>query len=110
LAIFDEGFVEPGVRLDPSQTPALDAKTAALLQVGVSVTIGSSAVCLQWSTGRALAAGATNGEITGELLAIRPLRMTGAHLRVVRSRGHRVVPSWSPERMRIKHCLVSGLT
>jgi hypothetical protein len=39
-------------------------KDVALLQIAVSVVIGSSAVCLQWSTGRALAAGATIDEIT----------------------------------------------
>ena len=59
LAIFDEGFVEAGFGIELDQTSALDAKTAALLQVAVSVAVGSSAVCLQWSTARALAAGAT---------------------------------------------------
>jgi len=39
-------------------------KDVALLQIAVSAAIGSSAVCLQWSTGRALAAGATKDEIT----------------------------------------------
>jgi 4-carboxymuconolactone decarboxylase len=77
LAIFDEGFVEPGFGLDPSQTPALDAKTAALLQVAVSVAIGSSPVCLHWSTGRALAAGVTKDEITDALLAIVPVAGLG---------------------------------
>ena len=56
LAIFDEGLVEADFGLDQAGTSALDAKTAALLQVGVSVAIGSSAVCLQWSTARAVAA------------------------------------------------------
>jgi hypothetical protein len=32
---------------------ALDPKTAALLHVAVLVAIGSPAVCLEWSTGRA---------------------------------------------------------
>ena len=72
LAIFDERFVEAGSGLGPSETPALDAKTAALLQVAVSVAIGSSAVCLQWSTARALAAGAAKDEIADVLLAIAP--------------------------------------
>ncbi|HEY7432020.1 MAG TPA: carboxymuconolactone decarboxylase family protein [Streptosporangiaceae bacterium] len=73
LAIFDEGLVEAGFGLDPGQPSALDSKTVALLQVAVSVALGSSAVCLQWSTGRALAAGATKDEITDVLLAIIPL-------------------------------------
>jgi alkylhydroperoxidase/carboxymuconolactone decarboxylase family protein YurZ len=70
LAIFDEKLVETWSGLGPSETPALDAKTAALLQVAVSVAIGSSAVCLQWSTTRALAAGATKDEIADVLLVI----------------------------------------
>ena len=59
LAIFDEKFVEAGCRPGLAGTPALDAKTVALLQVAVSVATGSSAVCLEWSTARALAAGAS---------------------------------------------------
>jgi alkylhydroperoxidase/carboxymuconolactone decarboxylase family protein YurZ len=37
------------------------------------VAIGSSAVCLEWSVTRALAAGATEGEIADVLLAIAPV-------------------------------------
>jgi alkylhydroperoxidase/carboxymuconolactone decarboxylase family protein YurZ len=77
LAIFDEGFVEAGFGPDLGQTAALDARTVALLQVAVSVAIGSSAVCLQWSAARALAAGATKDEITDMLLAIVPLAGLG---------------------------------
>jgi len=74
LAIFDEGFAEAGFGLG-AQT--LDAKTTALLQVAVSVAIGSSAVCLQWSAARALAAGATKDEIADVLLAIVPVAGLG---------------------------------
>jgi alkylhydroperoxidase/carboxymuconolactone decarboxylase family protein YurZ len=77
LVIFDEGFVDAGFGLDRAGTPALDAKTAALLQVAVSVAIGSSAVCLQWGTARALAAGATKEEVTDVLLAIVPVAGLG---------------------------------
>jgi len=70
LAIFDERLVGAGSRPGPAETPALDAKTTALLQVAVSVAIGSSAVCLQWSTTRAMAAGATKDEIADVLLVI----------------------------------------
>ncbi len=70
--MIDEGFVEDeaGLGLGLVKTSALDPKTAALLQVAVSVAIGSPAVCLEWSTGRALAAGASEDEIADVLLAI----------------------------------------
>jgi 4-carboxymuconolactone decarboxylase len=79
LAMIDEGFVqdEAGLGLDPAGKSALDPKTAALLRVGVSVAIGSPAVCLEWSTGRALAAGASEDEIAGVLLAIAPVAGLG---------------------------------
>jgi alkylhydroperoxidase/carboxymuconolactone decarboxylase family protein YurZ len=70
LAIFDEGLAEAGFGTELDQTSSLDAKTVALLQVAVSVAIGSSAACLQWSAARALAAGATKEQITDVLLAI----------------------------------------
>ena len=78
LAIIDEGFVEdqtglrlglPGFRLDP--------KTAALARVGALAAIGAPGVCLEWSTTAALAAGATEDEITGVLLAIAPVAGLG---------------------------------
>src|ERR1700745_690840 len=72
LAIFDEELAGTESGLGLPGVSALDAKTTALLQVGVSVAIGSSAVCLEWSATRALAAGATKDEITDVLLAIIP--------------------------------------
>jgi len=89
LAMIDEGFVEDeaGLGLGLVKTSALDPKTAALLQVAVSVAIGSPAVCLEWSAGRALAAGASEDEIAGVLLAIAP---AADHRRAVRVHlGHR---------------------
>ena len=77
LAIFDEGFVKAGFGLGLGGTSALDPKTAALLQLGVSVAIGSSTVCLEWSATRALAAGATKDEIADVLLAIAPVAGMG---------------------------------
>ena len=72
LAIIDEGFVEDqaGLGLDPAGISVLDAKTVALLRLAASVATGSSAVCLEWSTTRALAAGAGEDEIAEVLLAI----------------------------------------
>ncbi len=75
LAMVDEGFVdqEAGLRLDLARILALEPKTAALLQLGASVAIGSPEACLEWSAGRALAAGATEDEIAEVLLAIAPV-------------------------------------
>jgi 4-carboxymuconolactone decarboxylase len=77
--MIEEGFVEDeaGLGLGPVSASALDPKTAALLQVGACVAIGSSAVCLEWSTGRALAAGANEDEIADVLLAIAPVAGLG---------------------------------
>jgi AhpD family alkylhydroperoxidase len=77
LAIFDEALAEAGLGSSLAGESALDAKTAALLQVAVSVATGSSAVCLQWSTARALAAGADKDEIADVLLAIAPVAGLG---------------------------------
>jgi len=59
--------------LDLAPTSALDPKTAALLVAGAAVAVGSSAVCLEWSVTRALAAGASEDEIADVLLAIAPV-------------------------------------
>src|SRR5664279_5105670 len=79
LAMIDECFVEDaaGLGLGLAGTSALNPKTAALLQLGVSVAIGSPTVCLEWSTGRALAAGASEDEIADVLLAIAPVAGLG---------------------------------
>ena len=87
LAMVDERFVEDqaGIGLGPAGTSALHPKTAALLRVGASVAIGSPAACVQWSTGRALAAGACEDEIADVLLAIAPVAGLG---RVVTAAPH----------------------
>ena len=64
------GLVRPGPL-------ALDAKTASLLQLAVSVAIGSPGVCVEWSITRALAAGATDDEIADVLLVIAPVTGLG---------------------------------
>ena len=79
LAMFDEGFVEGEARVGISQIVpcTLDPKTVALLRVGASVAVGASAVCLEWSVSRALAAGASEDEIAGVLLAVVPVAGLG---------------------------------
>ena len=78
LTMIDEGFVEgqAGLGLGLAGTPALHPKTAALLQLGASVATGAP-VCVEWSTGRALAAGATDEEIVSVLLVIAPVAGLG---------------------------------
>jgi len=79
LAMIDEGFVEAGagLGLGTAGTSALDPRTVALLRLGASVAIGSAAISLEWSTGRAIAAGATDDEIAEVLLAIAPVAGLG---------------------------------
>jgi 4-carboxymuconolactone decarboxylase len=96
LAMIDEGFVgdEAGLGLDLARTSTLEPRTAALVQLGVLIAGGSPAVCLQWSTARALAAGATDDEIADVLLAIAPVtglgRVVGAALDVATALGYDV--------------------
>jgi 4-carboxymuconolactone decarboxylase len=79
LAMIDEGFVEDqaGLGMGLARTPTLHPKTAALLQLGASVATGAPPVCVGWSTGRALAAGATDEEIAEALLVIAPVTGLG---------------------------------
>ena len=79
LAIIDEGIVEDlaGSGLSQARSGALEQKTAALGRVAALAAIGSPAVCLEWSAARALAAGATEDEITDVLLAIAPVAGLG---------------------------------
>jgi len=96
LAIIDEAFVEDqaGLGLGLPGSRLLDSKTAALVRVGALAAIGSPGVCLEWSTTRALAAGATDDEITGVLLAIAPVaglgRVSGAVPDVAAALGYDV--------------------
>ena len=79
LATIDESVVEDqaGLGLVLPGSRVLDPKTTALVQVGALAAIGSPAVCLEWSASRALAAGATEDEITDVLLAIAPVAGLG---------------------------------
>ena len=79
LAMIHEGFIDDKARLglDLVRMSALDPRTAALLLVAAAVAIGASAVCVQWTAGRALAAGASEDEVTDVLLAIAPVAGLG---------------------------------
>ena len=75
LTMIDEGFVKgrAGLGLGLAEVSALDARSAALLRLAAAVAIGSPGACLEWSTGRALAAGATEDEIADVLVAVAPV-------------------------------------
>jgi alkylhydroperoxidase/carboxymuconolactone decarboxylase family protein YurZ len=96
LAIIDESVVQDqaGLAVGPDAAPVLDPKTAALVRIGALVAIGSPAACLEWSTTRALAAGANEDEITGVLLAVAPVaglgRVVGAVTDVAAALGYDV--------------------
>jgi alkylhydroperoxidase/carboxymuconolactone decarboxylase family protein YurZ len=79
LAIIDENAVEQhaGLGLGLSGARLLDARTAELARVAAVAATGAPAACLEWSVTRALAAGATEDEITGVLLAIAPVTGLG---------------------------------
>jgi 4-carboxymuconolactone decarboxylase len=79
LAIVDEALVEDltGPGLSHARPEALELKTAALVRVAALAAIGSPTVCIEWSATRALAAGATEDEITDVLLAIAPVTGLG---------------------------------
>jgi len=75
LAIIDEGFAsdQAGLVLGSSKGQALDPKVAALVRVGALAAMGSPEACLEWSTSKALAAGATEEEVADVLLAVAPV-------------------------------------
>ncbi len=81
LVIIDDGFVQDpaglGLALGLAGVRVLDPKTSALVRVGALAAMGSSAICMEWSATRALAAGATEDEITDVLVAIAPLAGLG---------------------------------
>jgi alkylhydroperoxidase/carboxymuconolactone decarboxylase family protein YurZ len=96
LAIIDQSVVadQAGLGLGLPGSRVLDPKTAALVQVGALAAIGSPGACLEWGTTRALAAGATQDEITDVLLAIAPVaglgRAVGAVTDVAAALGYDV--------------------
>jgi len=98
LAIIDESTVQDqaglGLGLGQGGAWVMDPKTAALVQLGAHVAIGSPAVCLEWGVSRALAAGASEDEITDVLLVVAPAaglgRVVGATVGVADGLGYDV--------------------
>lgn len=75
LALNDEATLASllGARADPDDLSGLDAKTRALIRLGAVVALGAAPVTYQWATEVALAAGATDDEIVGTLIAVAPI-------------------------------------
>ena len=77
LAIFDEDLVTRGSGSTWPGRRYWILRPRRCCSPGVSVAIGSSAVCLEWSAARPLAAGATKDELADVLLAIAPVAWLG---------------------------------
>lgn len=75
LALNDEAVLASllGGRLDPDELSGLDGKTRALVRLGAVVVLGAAPVTCYWAAEVALAAGATDDEIVGTLVAVAPV-------------------------------------
>lgn len=73
LALNDERSLR-SVLADPGMPGAsgLDAKAQALVRLGALLSVGAATVSLRWMVELAYAAGASDDEILGVLLAIAP--------------------------------------
>jgi alkylhydroperoxidase/carboxymuconolactone decarboxylase family protein YurZ len=81
VALSDERTLRP-VFTEPG-TPAagdLDARSRAFVTLGALLSVGATAVSLRWAVEHAYAAGVTEDEVAGVLLAIAP---AVGHARVV---------------------------
>jgi 4-carboxymuconolactone decarboxylase len=75
LAVNDEATAASilDVQADPDELSTMDSKTRALVRLGAVVALGASPVTYQWAAQVALAAGATDDEIVGTLIAVGPV-------------------------------------
>jgi alkylhydroperoxidase/carboxymuconolactone decarboxylase family protein YurZ len=74
LAVNDEAFIAGALGIHPEYVTAsgLDPKTHALVRLGASLALGAACPAYQGYVGAAIAAGATEEEIIGVLLAVAP--------------------------------------
>jgi 4-carboxymuconolactone decarboxylase len=79
LALNDERYLRSALA-DPGFSSDLDARTQALIRLGALLSIGASTVSLRRTVELAAAAGASDDEMLGVLLAIAP---AVGHARVV---------------------------
>jgi 4-carboxymuconolactone decarboxylase len=71
LALNDERSLRSALA-DPGSASDLDIKSQALIRLGSLLSIGAATVSLRCTVELAIAAGATDDEIVGVLLAIAP--------------------------------------
>ena len=71
LALNDEPSLRTALA-DPGSASDLDAKTQALIRLGALLSLGAATVSVRCAVELATAAGATDDEIVGVLLAIAP--------------------------------------
>ena len=79
LALSDERYLRSALA-DPGVSGELDPKTQALIRLGALLSVGASTASLRWTVELAAAAGASDDEMVGVLLAIAP---AVGHARVV---------------------------
>jgi 4-carboxymuconolactone decarboxylase len=79
LALNDERYLRSALA-DPGFSSDLDAKTQSLIRLGALLAIGAGTVSLRPTVELAAAAGATDDQIVGVLLAIAP---AVGHARIV---------------------------
>ena len=75
LALNDEATVELLVHIDVSEFPGtgLDPRTHALVRLASLIALQSSPMSFEWGVTAALAAGATDEQIVGVLVAVAPV-------------------------------------
>jgi alkylhydroperoxidase/carboxymuconolactone decarboxylase family protein YurZ len=75
LALNDEGVLASllGGGVADAEPGGLDARTGALVRLAGLVAVGSAPASYQWAVTRALAAGASDAEVTGVLVALTPI-------------------------------------
>jgi alkylhydroperoxidase/carboxymuconolactone decarboxylase family protein YurZ len=79
MALGDERYLRSALA-DPGFSSDLDAKSQALIRLGALLAVGAATVSLRATAELAAAAGASDDEIVGVLLAIAP---AVGHARVV---------------------------
>ena len=101
LALNDDATVEAALQMpDPGPTGAvLDDKTRALVRLAGLVALSSSASSYGWGVEAAFAAGATEREIVGVVIAVAPVvgtaRVNRAAAEIATAVGYELdLPDW----------------